>query len=229
MKPQARLPLRQAGLGRQRLRRQARHLGENQDPPYPPDRQAHGAAQVHRLAAALGRRADLLLDHQVTAHSPRLRAAPCTPRDHHPLGHDHRHEPPPRQPPQVTSATRSLSIQTGSKQTKAARQNVSKAQEAAASKRTIAHMPKRTRTALGQQGAAVARRKRTGGDAPKTRAGTLRDRQAARPAWALQDGTRRARQEARRGVIAKAGWRPSRCRPDGREGARWRARSGPGR
>ena len=56
------------------------------------------------------------------------------------------------------------------KQTKAARQNVSKAQEAAASKWTIAHMPKRTRTALGQQGAAVARRKRTGGDAPKTRA-----------------------------------------------------------
>jgi hypothetical protein len=56
------------------------------------------------------------------------------------------------------------------KQTKAARQNVSKAQETAASKRTIAHMPKRTRTALGQQGAAVARRKRTGADAPKTRA-----------------------------------------------------------
>ena len=56
------------------------------------------------------------------------------------------------------------------KQTKAARQNVSKAQEAAVSKRTIAHMPKRTRTALGQQGAAVARRKRTGADAPKTKA-----------------------------------------------------------
>jgi hypothetical protein len=55
-------------------------------------------------------------------------------------------------------------------QTKAARQNASKAQEAAASKRTIAHMPKRNRPALGQQGAAVARRKRTGGDAPKTRA-----------------------------------------------------------
>jgi hypothetical protein len=31
-------------------------------------------------------------------------------------------------------------------------------------------MPKRTRTALGQQDAAVARRKRTGADAPKTRA-----------------------------------------------------------
>jgi hypothetical protein len=56
------------------------------------------------------------------------------------------------------------------KQTKAARQNVSKAQKAATSKQTIAHMPKRTRTALGQQGAAVARRKRTGGDAPKTKA-----------------------------------------------------------
>ena len=37
------------------------------------------------------------------------------------------------------------------RQTKAARQNVGKAQEAAASKRTIGHMPKRTRTALGQQ------------------------------------------------------------------------------
>ena len=56
------------------------------------------------------------------------------------------------------------------KQKKAARQNVTKAQEAAASKQTIAHMPKRVRTELGQQGAAVAQRKRTGGDAPKTRA-----------------------------------------------------------
>ena len=56
------------------------------------------------------------------------------------------------------------------KQTKAARQNVGKAQKAAASKRTIANMPKRTRTALGQQGAAVAQRNRTGGDCPKTRA-----------------------------------------------------------
>ena len=93
------------------------------------------------------------------------------------------------------------------KQTKAARQNVGKAQKAAASKRTIANMPKRTRTALGQQGAAVAQRKRTGGDSPKP-GGTLRDRQAARPAGALQDGTRRARQEARREVIemARAIW-----------------------
>jgi hypothetical protein len=46
------------------------------------------------------------------------------------------------------------------KQTKAARRNVTKAQQAATSKRSIAHMPKKTRTALGQQGAAVARRKR---------------------------------------------------------------------
>jgi hypothetical protein len=57
-----------------------------------------------------------------------------------------------------------------SKQTRAARKNVAKAQDAASSKRTIAHMPKKTRTALGKQGAAVAQRKRTGGDAPKTRA-----------------------------------------------------------
>jgi hypothetical protein len=56
------------------------------------------------------------------------------------------------------------------KQTKAARRNVTEAQEAATSKKTIAHMPKKTRTALGQQGAAVARRKRAGGDSPKTRA-----------------------------------------------------------
>jgi hypothetical protein len=56
------------------------------------------------------------------------------------------------------------------KQTKAARRNVGKAREAATAKKTIAHMPKQTRTALGKQGAAVAQRKRTGGNAPKTRA-----------------------------------------------------------
>jgi hypothetical protein len=56
------------------------------------------------------------------------------------------------------------------KQAKAARQNVTKAREAAASKRAITNMPKQTRTALGKQGAAVAQRKRTGGDSPKTRA-----------------------------------------------------------
>jgi hypothetical protein len=56
------------------------------------------------------------------------------------------------------------------KQTQAAQRNVKKAQKAAAGQKTLAHLPKSTRTALGKQGAAVARRKRTGGDAPKTRA-----------------------------------------------------------
>lgn len=56
------------------------------------------------------------------------------------------------------------------RQSKAARRNVTKAREAATSKRTIAHMPKQTRTALGKQGAAVAQRKRTGADSPKTKA-----------------------------------------------------------
>ena len=50
-----------------------------------------------------------------------------------------------------------------------ARRNVKKAASAAARKRTIANLPKRTRTALGKQAAAVAKRKRTGGTAPKTR------------------------------------------------------------
>lgn len=57
-----------------------------------------------------------------------------------------------------------------SKQTQAAKRNVTKAQQAASRKKSIAHLPEKTRTALGKQGAAVARRKRTGGAAPKTRA-----------------------------------------------------------
>ncbi len=57
-----------------------------------------------------------------------------------------------------------------SKQAQAAKRNVKKAQQAATGKKTIAHMPKQTRTALGKQGAAVAQRKRTGGTSPKTRA-----------------------------------------------------------
>lgn len=56
------------------------------------------------------------------------------------------------------------------KQTQAAKTNVKKAQQAASGKKTIAHMPQSTRTALGKQGAAVAQRKRTGGKTPKTRA-----------------------------------------------------------
>jgi hypothetical protein len=42
------------------------------------------------------------------------------------------------------------------KQTKAARKNVTKAREAATSQRSIAHLPKETRSALGKQRAAVA-------------------------------------------------------------------------
>jgi len=55
-------------------------------------------------------------------------------------------------------------------QTQTARTNVRKAQRAARSKKTIAPLPKKTRTALGKQGAAVAARKRSGGSEPKTRA-----------------------------------------------------------
>ena len=55
------------------------------------------------------------------------------------------------------------------KQRQAARKNIKKAASAARRKKSIAHMPKSTRRALGQQGAAMARRKRTGGSQPKTR------------------------------------------------------------
>jgi hypothetical protein len=56
------------------------------------------------------------------------------------------------------------------KQTQTARRNIKKAQAGARSKRSIANMPKATRTALGKQAAAVAQRKRTGASTPKTRA-----------------------------------------------------------
>jgi hypothetical protein len=55
-------------------------------------------------------------------------------------------------------------------QVRAAKRNVKKARAAAEDKRSIAHLPKATRTALGKQGAAVAQRKRRGGSSPKTRA-----------------------------------------------------------
>jgi len=56
------------------------------------------------------------------------------------------------------------------RQRRAARRNVKKAIAGARQKRTIAHLPKKTRTALGKQGAAVAQRKRTGAKTPATRA-----------------------------------------------------------
>jgi hypothetical protein len=46
------------------------------------------------------------------------------------------------------------------KQRSAARRNIKKAASAARRKRTIANLPARTRTALGKQGAKMARRKR---------------------------------------------------------------------
>jgi hypothetical protein len=46
------------------------------------------------------------------------------------------------------------------KQRGAARRNIKKAAGAAKRKRTIVHLPKRTRTALGKQGAKMARQKR---------------------------------------------------------------------
>jgi hypothetical protein len=49
-----------------------------------------------------------------------------------------------------------------SKQKAAARKNVRKAAKAAKQKKTIAKLPKKTRTALGKQGAKVAKQKRRG-------------------------------------------------------------------
>jgi hypothetical protein len=46
------------------------------------------------------------------------------------------------------------------KQKRAARTNIKKAAQVARRKRTIAHLPKSTRTALGKQAAKVARTKR---------------------------------------------------------------------
>ena len=42
----------------------------------------------------------------------------------------------------------------------AAKRNIKKAAKAAQRKRTVAHLPKKTRTALGKEGAKAARKKR---------------------------------------------------------------------
>jgi hypothetical protein len=47
------------------------------------------------------------------------------------------------------------------KQRSAARKNIKKAAQSAKRKRTIAHLPKSVRTALGKQGAKVARQRRS--------------------------------------------------------------------
>ena len=49
---------------------------------------------------------------------------------------------------------------TTQRQRSAARRNIKKAAAAAKRKRTIAHLPKKTRTALGKQAAKVAKEKR---------------------------------------------------------------------
>ena len=46
------------------------------------------------------------------------------------------------------------------KQSAAARRNIKKAAAAAKRKKTISHLPKSTRTALGKEGAKAAKRKR---------------------------------------------------------------------
>jgi hypothetical protein len=63
------------------------------------------------------------------------------------------------------------------KQRQAAKRNVRKAIKAAKKQKTIAKLPTKTRTALGKQGAAVAKRKRTGGSQPKTRQELYREAQ----------------------------------------------------
>jgi ABC-type transport system involved in Fe-S cluster assembly fused permease/ATPase subunit len=47
-----------------------------------------------------------------------------------------------------------------SKQRSAAKKNIKKAATAARKKKTIVHLPKSTRTALGKQGAKIAKQKR---------------------------------------------------------------------
>ena len=49
------------------------------------------------------------------------------------------------------------------RQKAAARKNIKKAAKAARAKKTISRLPKKTRTALGKQGAKIAKRKRRGG------------------------------------------------------------------
>lgn len=55
------------------------------------------------------------------------------------------------------------------KQSRTAKQNVRKAAKVAKSQCSIAHMSADKRSALGKQGAAVAKRKQGGAAAPKTR------------------------------------------------------------
>lgn len=53
-------------------------------------------------------------------------------------------------------------------QSTAVKNNVKKAAKAPKRKRSLAHVRRSTKTALSKQGAAVAKRKRTGASTPKT-------------------------------------------------------------
>ena len=66
--------------------------------------------------------------------------------------------------------TKGLGDMESTSQRNAAKRTIKKAASAARSKRTLANLPTSTRTALGKQGAAVARRERTGKSSPPTRA-----------------------------------------------------------
>jgi hypothetical protein len=55
-----------------------------------------------------------------------------------------------------------LKDMTTTKQRVAAKRNIKKAAKAAQRKRTIAHLPKKTRSALGREGAKAAQKKRKG-------------------------------------------------------------------
>jgi hypothetical protein len=69
----------------------------------------------------------------------------------------------------TTTETRREMVMASTAQRQAAKRNIKKAISASKSKRTIANMPKKTRSALGKQASAVAKRKRTGSTHPKTR------------------------------------------------------------
>ena len=62
--------------------------------------------------------------------------------------------------------TKGLGDMESTSQRNAAKRTIKKAASAARSKRTLANLPTSTRTALGKQGAAVARRERTEGSSP---------------------------------------------------------------
>jgi hypothetical protein len=63
-------------------------------------------------------------------------------------------------PPSNFDQYKERKVMPSSKQSAAARKNIKKAAAAAKKKRTIAHLPKKTRTALGKQAAKAAQRRR---------------------------------------------------------------------